>query len=344
MYNRITKRTARKRKFRKSIFLTGVSLVVLSSVSFLFLTGYFLYRNFNLSFVSALSATSFDLINANSYSILLIDSEHINDAASEIREVSLVVVDKKTKKFKTYRFNGDLVVNVPGRFGDEKLSKILMLGNLENENGIELLKKTVRGTLGINVDRYIYMDQTIKPLIYTLFLKGEGAGLMNIDTIKKLSSSIKTDLKINELYTTYRYVLSLPSDRFFSRQVEQGDLNNPDSIDTDVQDLTFSFDLATEKKSVAVLNGSDASGIAGFASRVVKNMGGRVVASGNASKTYQNSIMIVDETQSYTAQSLKRFFDIAKIITKNEAKDIYESEIDRADIVLIIGFDIANEF
>ena len=260
-----------------------------------------------------------------------------SDLTSKINTISLVLVDKKGKKVKIYKFPGNLVVNVHGRFGNEEVSKLLMLSNLE---GTELIKQTIQDFLGINVDRYIYMGQNLKQPVYNLFTKGDGSGLIGIESLKTL----KTDMRMNELYVVYKYVSGLPSDRFFSYDLSQNDVADSTSVDEDIQDMTLNSDFAAEKKSVAVLNGTDISGMAGVASHFINNMGGRVVASGNASKQYQESILVVDDKQSLTAQSVKRYFGISKVITKNDAKGIYEGEIDRADISLIIGFDIANEF
>ena len=326
---------AKQRKLRLDIL--GFMIFGLFLASFLFLGTYFVYKNLNLSVASALSINSFDLINSNSYTVLLAAS----NGASKIESVSLVLVDKKGKKVKIYKFPGDLVLNVHGRFGNEEISKLLMLGNLDEA---ELTKQTIQDFLGINVDRYIYIDQNVKQPIYNLFFKGDGSGLLGLRSLREISQSLKTDMKVNELYVVYKYLAGLPSDRFFTYNLSQSDVDNLTSIDEDVRDMTLNSDFANEKKSVAVLNGTDVPGMAGIGSHFVENMGGRVVALGNASKQYQESILVVDDKQSLTAQSIKRYFGISKVITKNDAKDIYEGEIDRADISLIIGFDIANEF
>lgn len=299
-----------------------------------------MYKNLNSVAVSALSINSFDLINANSYTVLLVDS----DKTLGINSVSLVLVDKKGKKVKIYKFPGELVMNVHGRFGNEEISKLFMLGNLEEARGIELTKKTIQDFMGINVDRYISMDQNVKQSVYDLFTKGDGSILMSLKSIRTISQSLKTDMKVNELYVVYKYVSGLPSDRFFSYDLNQNDIVSPVSVEADIQDMTLNSDFAAEKKSVAILNGTDVEGMAGIATHYVNNMGGRVVAFGNASKQYQESILVVDDKQSLTAQSIKRYFNISKVITKDEVEGVYEGEIDRADILLIIGFDIANEF
>lgn len=334
------KSSAHKRKSKKNTSLIGFVVFTLSLVSLLFLGAYFVYKSLSLSAASALSINSFDLINSNSYTILLADS----DSTSKIESISLVLIDKKGKKVKIYKFPGNLVINAHGRFGNEEVSKLLMLGSLEGAKETELTKQTIQDFLGINVDRYIYIGQDIKQPVYELFTKGDGSGLMSLESLRTISRSLKTDMKVNELYVVYKYITGLPSDRFFTYNLSQSDVDNSTSLDEDIRDMTLNSDFAAEKKSVAVLNGTDVSGMAGIASRFVENMGGRVVALGNASKQYQESILVVDDKQSLTAQSIKRYFGISKVITKNDAKDIYEGEIDRADISIIIGFDIANEF
>ena len=55
-----------------------------------------MYKNLSLSAASALSINSFDLINSNSYTVLLMDL----DNTFKINNISLVLVDKKGKKVK----------------------------------------------------------------------------------------------------------------------------------------------------------------------------------------------------------------------------------------------------
>lgn len=337
------KKTARRRKLSfqfKNAYIVGFITFVLFVLSFLFLGGYFVYKNLNLSAASALSINSFDLINSNSYTVMLIDS----NSDLRVKSISMVLVDKKGKKVKIYKFPENLIVNVHGRFGKEEISKLLMLGNLEEKPAVELAKQTIQDFLALNVDRYIYLNKDLKQPIYALFTEGDGSGLMNPEILRTISLSLKTDMKVNELYVVYKYLSSLPSDRFFSYDLNQDDVDNPTSVDEDIQDMTLNSDLAAEKKSVAILNGTDVSGMASVATHFVTNMGGRVVASGNASRQYQESILVVDDKLSLTAQSIKRHFNISNVILKSDVKDIYEGEIDRADVSLIVGFDIANEF
>ena len=101
--------------------------------------------------------------------------------------------------------------------------------------------------------------------------------------------SVRTNLTLRELFDIYSFTRSLPQDRILKRNVSGTYLDNPHLLDEEFQDLTFDSTLSKEKKSIAVLNGTNVPGVAKFASRVIKNAGGRVVAVGNTKETYEES-------------------------------------------------------
>ena len=71
-------------------------------------------------------------------------------------------------------------------------------------------------------------------------------------------------------------------------------------------------------------------------------MGGRVVALGNADRTYSTSIIVADDPDSETCKLLSRVFNIKNVVAKSE-NSIQEHEVDRSDIVVIMGFDTTEE-
>ena len=106
--------------------------------------------------------------------------------------------------------------------------------------------------------------------------------------------------------------------------------------------LRFDLVLSKEKKSIAVLNGTDQSGVASFGTRVIRNFGGRVVATGNTNESYEESILIVDDPTSESTRIISEIFGIKNIILYSDIRGFSESEINRSDMTIIFGLDFAG--
>ena len=119
-------------------------------------------------------------------------------------------------------------------------------------------------------------------------------------------------------------------------------IENPGLLDEELLDLTFDSIISREKKSIAILNGTSISGVANYGSRLVNNIGGRVVAVGNTQNDYEKSVIISDDPTTESTQILQKIFKIENIISDFEAGKFNESEIDRSDITIIFGLDFAK--
>ena len=104
----------------------------------------------------------------------------------------------------------------------------------------------------------------------------------------------------------------------------------------------MSSNISNEKKTISVLNGTSVSGVATLSSRVISNIGGRVVAIENASSEYSNTLIISDDLDSETVAYIKKSFGIDRVYTKQEASFVREDAMSRSDIIVVIGFDLAD--
>jgi hypothetical protein len=157
-----------------------------------------------------------------------------------------------------------------------------------------------------------------------------------------MKSSFSTSFSLSSFYQTQQFLSSVKEDSFIKKTLSAEDLSSTDDI---FEDMTLSSEIAKEKKTIAVLNGTDLSGVATLGSRVIKNMGGRVVAIENAldKGNYPNTVLIVDDMNFKTVSYIKKSFNISTVYTKEESPFTKESSIDRSDITLILGFDLANQ-
>jgi len=157
-----------------------------------------------------------------------------------------------------------------------------------------------------------------------------------------VQDSLKTDFSSGELWRFYTFLNHLSLENLAFLEFEPSYLKDSRPLDEEIRNITFDSDVAFEAKDVAILNGTDISGVATFGGRVVKNIGGRVIAADNARRSYDKTLLVADDSSSETVNYISRFFDIEQVVTKN-AVGLEENVLERADITLILGFDIVEK-
>ncbi|EKD99397.1 MAG: hypothetical protein ACD_22C00267G0002 [uncultured bacterium] len=334
----VRRKSRRKNKTYKALIATSTA-ASLFILSVLFIGGLGFYKSIKSDFASASSADAFTLQDQDIYSVLFVVLQDTSQQKPVVSKLSLTFVDKNNKKFVKYNVSPDFSMEMPGRFGDEALSKVFSLASLELdeddstqtlETGVNILSNCLNKLFGYRIDRYVISDVANESQL-TDFLEGRGLGFPH--------GFNKTNFTFSEFYKLYTFSKSLPEDRFITKDFSLDYLHNTDLIDEEIRDLTFDSKVAAEKKSVSVLNGAFLPGLGAFASREVQNMGGLVVSVNNASREYQTSILIVDDPESQTAINIAKTFNISKVIRKEDAMELGEDEVNRSDVVVILGLD-----
>jgi hypothetical protein len=158
-----------------------------------------------------------------------------------------------------------------------------------------------------------------------------------------LQDKTRTNMTLRDFYKYHQFLSSVPRDRNFVKTLDQSYLDNPNLIDQELLDISIESPLNTEKLSIAVLNGTDVLGTATLCSRTIKNLGGRVVAVSNTEEKLEESIVVTDMPNSASTALMQEVFGIEKVLSKADFTLLDQEELDRSDIVVIIGFDIARE-
>ncbi|HSX39634.1 MAG TPA: LytR C-terminal domain-containing protein [Candidatus Saccharimonadales bacterium] len=339
----------RKRPFKYKSLVKTATVFLLFVFSFTSIVALFAYKNVTKSFTSALS--NLELISGNSdiskqdlTSVMYLSVDSLTDRPVVVNNIVITFLDSDLKKIVSYTVAPNIVVDISGKFGQEELSKVVALGSLENDSdlssGVALLEKTMTKIFGYKMDRYIVVDKSVDS-DFTSFLTTGNSNQIKLQNLTSIKDSMYTDLNVKEMFDVYRFVSSLPDDRFTTTKLTQETIQNTDDIDSDIQNLTFDSAIAGEKKTISILNGSDKAGIANLSSRIIANIGGRVIATENANHIYKNGILVVDDPDSATVKNIQKIFGFTQVVKKG-AGDIDESTLDRADITLIVGIDIAN--
>jgi hypothetical protein len=349
------RRSARKNQNKKKLINRGNRKVIyrvtvialLFLVSAFFLTGFFGYRYLNRSFASAL--TDKDLthdIGAKQFPTLAyVVVENVNSDPIVITGLKFLIFDKVNKKVLIYSVPVDQKIDIAGKYGEEEISKIIALGGLNSpeplENGTKVLENTLLKIFGFKVDKFLIVSREQSGLFDELLGNGSFLDLLRLKDVLKVREYFRTDLTLEEFYDLFSFIKSIPNDRLISKTLTAGDFIDPSAIDASYEDIGLNSYIATESKNISVLNGTDTSGIASLGARVVNNIGGRIVALGNADKTYSTSMIVTDDPNSQTCRFLSEVFGITNIVAKS-ANVVQEHEVDRSDIVVIIGFDTSE--
>ncbi|MFC1722274.1 LytR C-terminal domain-containing protein [Patescibacteria group bacterium] len=209
------------------------------------------------------------------------------------------------------------------------------------EESAELTSSSVTRLMAFPIDRYLIYENDIDAPIEKLF-QGELLLDYNIEYYSNLKNSLKTDLTLNEFINIYSFTRTLPKDRLVEKVLSSTYIEKPNLLDEELMDLTFDSQLSRERMNIAILNGTSISGVASYGSRVIKNMGGRVVAVGNTNNDYEDTVLITNSPTAESTKLLKKIFKIENVLLDSEAHNFRESEIDRADITIIFGLDFAK--
>ena len=337
----VINRSTRKKLHRVLL----VSSVFLLSLLFLFSFGFYKYLNQN--FASALSKSSYSLSDDNIPTVSYIVAEDFDSDPVVIKKVNFIIFDKDGKKVSIYNVPLDENYAIPGKFGSEEFSKIFALGGLNSEDkllsGSEAINRSLFKLFGFKVDKFVLIESTREEFFDRIWHEGGLFNFVSLKDISDLSGSLVTDIDLREFYGLTSFIYSLPQDRVVD------DINTPNcfcdtqSFDNTIRETTYGSDISEEKKNIAILNGTNYSGLASFGSRVVANIGGRVIAVNNTEKFYDTSVIIADDVNSKTVSFLSRVFNIPNVLSKEESRSFTENEIDRSDVSVIFGFDTSGD-
>lgn len=337
----ILNRSQKKRMTR--IVVAGLFFVM----SLVFLFSYTFHNYLNQNFASALSATSYSISDDNIPTVSYIVVENISANPIVVKKISFLIFDKENQKASIYNISTHVNYEIPGRFGNEEFSKMFALGAMNSENalasGTDLINRSIFKLFGFKVDRFLLVDSSQEAFFDKLWREGGSINILSLKSVSNFQNTLQTNLSLKEFNNLLSFLNSLPQDRIIDSTNTPKSFNDTTAFDEIIKEETYESYIAEEKKNIAILNGTNYNGLATFGSRVVENIGGRVVAVNNTENFYEKSIIVAEDPNSRTAGFLSRVFKIPNIIQKEEARSFNENEIDRSDITVIFGFDTSGD-
>lgn len=281
-------------------FLVRVSLLLFLASIYRFYSG---YKRAEISHLSRVN------IVVNSSKIILVS---LTD-----RQVILLDLSKEEK----IRFSRG--------YGDYPLSSAYKLGDLDGR-GEQLLSESVENFLGLPIEGVIYVEDNLDCEL----LVNQSRKCLEALILKTLRRKEKSSLSFFDLVHLWVRVRSVS--KFNFKTYHLAELNakaREDFISKNFQDEK----MVKENLSVAVFNSTEFPGLGNQASRLITNLGGRVVNVGNSPLQEETTIIANNRAvDSYTLTRLRKLFSV-----------IWEEggiEAGRADIGVFLGLDYWKKY
>ncbi len=336
------KRSTNSRKLIKARVINVLSILGLVFFCTSFFYALFLYQSISRRFVSAETTLSRLSSPSDIRTLLLVSVDDIDSSDLELVDIVFFAFDTVDHSITQINIDEEITIDMPGKFMEEKLSKSLILGSsLNNSNNLIVNMKTVSNVIqklmGYNIDNFILTGADDYDLVLKSLTMADPASFGKL----LLKGDLITNLSLNDFYTLY--LNSAESDELNYQKYAVSNQNySVLLVDKYMYDMAFNSKASLEKKTVSILNATDITGVAAFGGRVVRNIGGHVVAENNSVSKVEESVIIADTYDSETLKRIAGYFGITKIYLKTDQHGFFNNEIDRSDITLILGFDIGN--
>lgn len=340
------KRRSRARKFRKYFLLGGLAFSFI-----LFLSFYAFYKQFHKTYIFAESANAASFGGSEELTAvaLLTSSAPFSEEAFSISTIRILLVSPTHETFTVYEISPETLVDMPGKYGYEKLSKSFALGTLDFTSsgscvddclntGLEYTRTVLQNLLGTKIDRLVLTDPALEEFSEKLLVEGKISDIFSRKDVHKLKNSFRTDMTFTDFFTFYKYI------RNYSRNdIDFRNFSTGEEFDAFLRTLTYNSPMALEKSSIAILNGADVAGLAGFGARVAENRGGHVVAAENALEISQETYLIAMDPSAPAVKYLADFFEVENVYSRREIS-LSDPVLDRADVTLLLGLDFVPKY
>lgn len=232
------------------------------------------------------------------------------------KSVALVSLNPSEKEVRIVNFPDNTFMDVAGGAGQWQVASIYNLGQSNGNKGRETLEQSISNFLAVPVDGFLQFSGSLankEPAeIVQKFHQSLVSGVSDL-------SNIRTDLTLGELV---RWKTNLASVRFdkikeieLKGVLDQTRLNDGsqvyttdpaklDQILTDLQDPV----IKNEHITIAVFNATSYPQLAQKAARLIGNLGGTVIVTANAEKSYSKTQVI--GKKSATLTRLGQVFDL----------------------------------
>lgn len=314
-------RSARPRK-RKSFFIKKVKSFFIYSFISLVVLGFFLNTFISnileYSFALANSGGVVDIKTDEKYSVVLISSNKLN----EIKKASIITYDKKNNKLYNFNLSNNLLLDFKGTdlvLGD------LLTKNLNNNQMNELLRNNTATNIA-----FTHITSSDNSELVEKILLGEGS-LFDLYKAREIEG-----ISLRDLYFIYSF-----SGGVDSQDKKETFIKTLNELDKEIKDIYIDSQLGKKSPSITIVNSSQINGLGKKYTRIITNLGGRVVDTSTGDEAVNESFLIYKESNNYN-ELLLNTLGIKKSLSIEEVGLKYP-EIVKSDLVIVLGIDKSVE-
>jgi hypothetical protein len=335
----LKKRFQLKKRFRR----LGLAFIIFLSVLFT-LGVVYVWQYFTRPFARAAGTFEIEISwdGKMPLNLLWLEVENIEDETSPLAGVSVVSINPTLERLSVFNLPLEYSVSALSQ-GNHPLKNLYGIGNLADpKQGIELVVKSASYILGAPIEGYLLVDGTGLKELDQLFSGCGGfkeyLSFRNITRLPRFvgltHQYLQTNLTLSELVRAIYYVWQVRSDRVTTVDLGSELVGDQAALDAFTGPLLKDANFTTERLKIQILNGTLEPGLASFAARVVKNMGGEVVRVGNHERQdLTKGFLVLDESGSYTAKRLAHVFGVV------DSRPPRSSVEKRADITVVLGLE-----
>ncbi|OGC46895.1 hypothetical protein A2713_01635 [candidate division WWE3 bacterium RIFCSPHIGHO2_01_FULL_35_17] len=317
----------RRRYKKRSNFVFALVSVVVSTIALL---GFSFYKFMNAPFSSASGVASLgeaSVWKEDFTNILLVKLDDKIDKSSNINALAILHISNESKRYDLYKLPVDVEVEYGLNYGKGKLSEAYKVGNSDQGRGFYLLAKTILKNQAIKIDGYVALDNDGFNKLTSIIGNVDESDLSvslrikNYIKIPKLISSFRTvaitNLTISDVFSILGFIknTSEGSGSVSSLNIYQViDSQNWDDLWESKMDISS---LKKEPIKVFIANASKdpkIPGLAGWGSRVIKNLGASVLDTQNSFVDFDENTIITDNKDLALVQKIAETLDINKIV------------------------------
>lgn len=273
----------------------------------------------------------------------------------------LLSLDPGKRSLQLIKIPDETYLNLPFGFGSWPARSVYGLGQAEKAPmGAKLVMETLRTNFNLPVDGYLILsgDLADRPLEASL----ESVRKNPLQSFVLISRS-KTDLTFWEYLRFLFAIRNVRADKMQVLDLGQSSLTSwilladgsrvlgfdPLKLGLFFQNRLSDTKLSEEGLSVGVFNTTDRPGLAEKVARLVSNMGGRVVITGNYPEKFSGSFIVGKDsytksrfTEVFTPDCLGKGFNLADMLSRKSGSCIpekFNTDSLRADVNIMIGED-----
>lgn len=328
-----------KKRFRRFGLALLVVFSVLLTLGVIYAWHYFTRP---LARASGTFDTSVAWNGATPLNLLWLEVEEVGNETAPLVDLSVISLNPTLKRFTVIDLPLEHKVYLPSQ-GKQPLRAIYGVGNLlDPKQGIELTAKNVSYLLGIPIDGYLLVGSGGLQQLSQLF--GDTQTLKDCFSIRNITllpqvvalghEYLRTNLSLGELGRIIYFLWGVRVDRIETLALKPNDLDDQTTLDRHLRLFLEDKTLAGERLKIQILNGTLKPGLASFAARLVRNMGGEVIRTANYERQdLTKGFLVLNESGGYTARRLAHIFGVV------DSRPPRSSAEKRADITIILGLE-----